>query len=258
MTIWRGAACGARGRVAAALMLLAWALPALADEVQVAVAANFSAPMQQIAAGFARDTGHKAVVVTGATGQLYAQVHNGAPFQVLLAADAQTPRQLEEEGLGVPGQRYTYAIGKLVLYSSRPGYVDARGEVLKGGSFAHLALANPRTAPYGAAGAEVLKALGLWTAVEPKIVQGESVAQTFQFISSGNAELGFVALSQVAPPGQPVPGSWWEVPAELYSPIRQDAVLLKKGEGQPAAVALMAYLRSDAARAIIRAYGYAY
>ncbi len=238
---------------------LAWCLAmpaALAGEVQVAVAANFSAPMQEIAARFARDTGHKAVVVVGATGQLYAQIHSGAPFEVLLSADAQTPAKLEGEGQTVPGQRFTYAVGKLVLYSARPGYVDKRGEVLSKGGFAHLALANPKTAPYGAAGQEALQALGLFDAIAPKIVQGESISQTFQFIATGNAELGFVALSQVAPPGQAVPGSWWEVPQELYKPIRQDAVLLKKGEEQAAALALMNYLRSEGARAVIRAYGY--
>jgi molybdate transport system substrate-binding protein len=245
-----------RGAVALAFLVLA--LTARAGEVQVAVAANFAAPMQKIAAGFAQDTGHKAVVIIGATGQLYAQIKNGAPFEVLLAADAQTPKRLEDEGQTVPGQRFTYAIGKLVLFSAMPGFVDSNGAVLNKGAFQHVALANTKTAPYGAAGQEALKALGLWEAIEPKIVQGESIAQAFQFVISGNAELGFVAMSQVAPPDQTVPGSWWEVPQKLYGPIRQDAVLLKKGEGQPAAVALMNYLRSDKAKALIRAYGYAY
>ncbi len=239
----------------AALLLLA---SARAGDVKVAVAANFAAPMQKIAAAFAQDTGHRAVVIIGATGQLYAQIRNGAPFEVLLAADAQTPRKLEDENLTVLGARFTYAIGKLVLYSARPGFVDSYGNVLRQGAFEHIALANTQTAPYGAAGQETLKAMGLWQAVQPKIVQGESIAQAFQFVTTGNAELGFVAMSQVAPPDQTVAGSWWEVPQAYYHPLRQDAVLLKKGAGQPAAAALMEYLRSEKARAVIRAYGYGY
>ncbi|TAK84018.1 MAG: molybdate ABC transporter substrate-binding protein [Aquabacterium sp.] len=238
----------------AAALLLSFA--AHAGEVQVAVAANFAAPMEKIAAGFAADTGHQAVVATGSTGKFYTQIKNGAPFEVLLAADDETPKKLEADGLAVAGSSRTYAIGKLALYSTRPGYVDAQGEVLKKGSFQHLALANPKLAPYGAAAMQTLKALGLEQALAPRIVQGENIAQAWQFVATGSAELGFVALSQISNPAQPATGSWWVVPASLYTPIRQDAVLLKKGEGQAAAAALLEYLKSVKARALIRSFGY--
>jgi len=243
-----------RGTFAIAVLL--GAMAARADEVQVAVAANFAGPMQKIASEFARDTGYKALVSTGSTGNFYAQIKNGAPFEILLAADQATPQRLQDDGLVADGQRFTYAIGKLVLYSARPGYVDNDASVLKRGNFQRLALANPKTAPYGTAGLEAIKALGLLEAVQAKIVQGDSIAQAFEFVATGNAELGFVALSQVAPPDRVVPGSWWMVPAKLYKPILQDAVLLKKGEGHTAARALMTYLRSDKIKALIQSYGY--
>lgn len=239
------------------LSLLTATTRALAGDVQVAVAANFAGPMQRIAAEFARDTPHKALVVTGATGGLYAQIRNGGPFDVLLAADAATPRRLEAEGLAVAGSRFTYALGKLVLWSAQPGFVDGAGEVLQRGRFRHLAVANPKLAPYGAAAMEVIAALGLTESVRPKILSGESIAQVAQFVATGNAELGFVALSQVAPPDQPVLGSYWLVPARLYSPIQQDAVLLARGATNPAARALCEYLKGAKAREVIRAYGYA-
>ncbi|WP_172202857.1 molybdate ABC transporter substrate-binding protein [Niveibacterium sp. COAC-50] len=245
-------------RLLLATCLFGFAASAQADEVKVAVAANFSAPMQKIAADFEKATGHKAVLSTGATGAFYAQIKNGAPFEVFLAADDETPAKLESEGLGVKGSRFTYAIGKLVLWSTKPGFVDPQGEVLKKGGFEKLALANPKTAPYGLAAVEALKKLGLAEAVQPKLVQGETITQTYQFVASGNAELGFVALSLVWKDGAIANGSAWVVPADLYSPIRQDAVLLSKGASQPAAQALLQYLRSDAARAVIRAYGYAF
>jgi molybdate transport system substrate-binding protein len=227
-----------------------------ADEVQVAVAANFTAPMQKIAAGFEKDTGHKALLAFGATGKFYAQIANGAPFEVLLAADDDTPAKLEHEHLAVPGTRFTYATGQLVLWSAQEGYVDDQGQVLKKGGFAHLAIANPKTAPYGAAAVEVLKKLNLLDNVQSKLVQGESIAQAWQFVGSGNAQVGFVALSQVYRDGKFTGGSGWIVPANLHAPIRQDAVILSKGAANPAARALIAYLRSDRARAIIRAFGY--
>lgn len=229
---------------------------ASADEVKVAAAANFAAPMQELAAAFAHDTGHQAVAIVGSTGKLYAQIRNGAPFDVLLAADAQTPKRLEDEGYGVAGQRFTYAIGKLVLYSARAGFVDAQGAVLKNGVFEHLAIADPKTAPYGAAALEALQALGLQAALEHRFVQADSIGQAYEFVASGNAELGFVALSQVAAPGKPALGSWWLVPPDLYRPIRQDAVLLKRAADQPAALAFLEYLRGAKAKALIRAYGY--
>jgi len=253
----RAAAC-VRPRIACILAL--WALCALAgaraDEVQVAVAANFAAPMQELAAEFARSSPHRAVAIVGATGKLYAQIRNGAPFEVLLAADAATPRRLEDEGAAVAGQRFTYAIGKLVLYSARPGFVDAKGEVLQQARFSHLAIANPQTAPYGAAALQALQALGLRQRLASTFVQADNIAQAFEFVATGNAELGFVALSQVAAPGKASAGSWWLVPAALYAPIRQDAVLLKAGANRPAARAFLDFLRSDKAQALIRTYGY--
>lgn len=253
----RGSGLHRAATVCAALIILwPFASGARADEVQVAVAANFAAPMQQIAVQFARDTGHQARIITGATGQLYAQIRNGAPFEVLLSADSETPLRIEQEGLSVPGARFTYATGKLVLFSARPGFVDSDGRVLREGAFQHLALANPKTAPYGAAAVETLKALGLWEALQPKLVEGQSITQTFEFTATGNAELGFVALSQVEVPGKPATGSWWIVPARLYAPIRQEAVLLKKGEDRPAARALFEYLRTAKVRGLIHAYGY--
>ena len=227
-----------------------------ADEIQVAVAANFIAPMKLIAADFEKASGHRAALSFGATGKFYAQIRNGAPFDVLLAADDETPAKLEKEGFGVSGSRFTYAIGKLVLWSARPGYVDARGDVLKTGGFTHIALANPKLAPYGAAAIEVMTKLGLLSALESRFVQGENIAQTYQFVSTGNAELGFVALSQVYEDGKLKSGSGWIVPASMHSPIRQDAVLLSRGKDNPAAAALLQYLKTDKAKAVIRAYGY--
>lgn len=230
--------------------------PASADEVQVAVAANFTAPMKLITANFEKATGHKVALSFGATGKFYAQIKNGAPFDVLLAADDETPARMEKEGLGVTGSRFTYAIGKLILWSAKPGYVDDKGDVLKKGSFEHIALANPKLAPYGAAAVEVMTKLGVMSALEPKFVQGENIAQTYQFVSTGNAELGFVALSQVYEDGKLKSGSGWIVPSAIHSPIRQEAVLLSRAKGNLAAEALLKYLKSDKARAVIKAYGY--
>ena len=234
----------------------AFATLASADQVPVAVAANFTAPMQQIAVQFEKDTGHKLVLSFGATGKFYAQISNGAPFEVLLAADDETPARLEKYGQGVAGSRFTYAIGKLVLWSANPDLVDAKGEVLKTGHFKHLALANPKTAPYGTAAVEAMRKLGRLSSLQPRFVQGENISQTQQFISTGNAELGFVALSQVYKDGQISSGSAWLVPANLYEPIRQDAVLLAKGKDKPAASALLAYLKGEKARAMIKRFGY--
>jgi len=235
---------------------VALAAPALAAEVSVAVASNFAAPMQKIAAAFEKDTGHKAVLAFGSTGKFHAQITNGAPFQVLLAADDETPQRLEREGFAMAGTRFTYAIGRLALWSRLPGRVDGKGDVLRVGGFAHIALANPKIAPYGAAAAEVLNGLGLTATLTPKFVLGENIAQTYQFVASGNAELGFVALSQVYLDGKLAAGSAWVVPATLHAPIRQDAVLLRAGKDSAAAAALLAYLRGDKARALIRASGY--
>ena len=230
--------------------------PAQADRVQVAVAANFSAPMQRLAANFEATSGHKLDVSLGSTGKFYAQIRNGAPFEVLLSADDETPARLVAEGSAVTGSAFTYAIGRLVLWSAQPGFVDAQGAVLQQGRFKHLALANPKTAPYGAAAIEALGRLGLLDALRPKFVQGENIAQTQQFVATGNAELGFVALSQVWRDGAINTGSAWVVPATLHAPLRQDAVLLLPGRDKPAAKALLAYLRGNAARALIKSFGY--
>ena len=226
-----------------------------ANEVQVAVAANFTAPLQKIAVDFEKETGHKVVASFGSTGKFYTQIKNGAPFEVLIAADDETPIKLEKEGDGVAGSHFTYAIGKLVLWSAKPGYVDDKGEVLKKNDFKHLSVANPKLAPYGAAGIEALKKLNVFTAIEGKLVTAENITQAHQFVSTGNAELGFVALSQVLKDGK-IEGSSWLVPAKLYTPIRQDAVVMDKGKGKPAATALLQYLKSPKAIAVIRSFGY--
>ena len=229
-----------------------------AAEVQVAVAANFTAPMEKIAADFAKATGHKVLLSSGATGKLYAQIKNGAPFAVFLAADEQTPAKLESEGAAVAGSRFTYAIGKLALWSVKPGLVDDQGTVLQTGAFKHLAIANPKTAPYGTAAVALLTRLGLLEKLQPTFVTGENIAQTYQFVASGNAPLGFVALSQVMEDGKLREGSAWMVPSTMHEAIRQDAIVLKPAQDNAAAAALMQYLRGDKARAIIRSYGYAF
>jgi molybdate transport system substrate-binding protein len=232
------------------------ACAARAGEVHVAVAANFAVPLQRIGAAFTAATGHTLKVSAGSTGKFHSQVVAGAPFEVLLAADDETPRRLVAAGHAVAGSAFTYAIGRLVLWSAQPGLVDAQGAVLASPRVTRIAIANPKVAPYGAAALQVLKARGLADALGGRLVTAESIAQAWQFVATGNAEVGFVALSQVAVPGQPVTGSMWRVPADLHDPIRQDAVLLKAGEQNPAAVALMAWLKSPAAREVIQAFGY--
>lgn len=238
------------------LSILVFSPAAQADEVLVAVAANFSAPMKIIAAEFEKATGHKALLSSGATGMFYAQIKNGAPFQIFLSADDDTPARLEQEGMTVAGSRFTYAIGTLVLWSPKPGFVDDKGAVLSRSEFTHLSIANPKVAPYGAAAMETLDKLGLTAALQAKLVQGNSIAQAHQFIVSGNAELGFLALSQVMKDGRISEGSAWIVPENMHKPIRQDAVLLNSGSKNIAAAALLKFLREPAAVAIIKAYGY--
>lgn len=239
-------------------LLFAAFTAARADTVSVAVAANFTTPMQKIAAAFQADTGHKAELSFGATGKFYAQITHGAPFQVLLSADDTTPARLEREGKAVAHSRFTYAIGTLVLWSAQANTVDGQGNILKSGDFKHLAIANPKLAPYGAAAVQVMDKLGVAAALQPRLVQGENIAQTFQFVSSGNAQLGFVALSQVMVDGKLQSGSAWQVPAHLHDPIRQDAVLLNPGKDSAAAAALLTYLRGSKARAIIQSHGYSF
>jgi molybdate transport system substrate-binding protein len=226
-----------------------------ATEVHVAVAANFTAPMQQISVAFQQATGHKAILAFGATGKFYAQIKNGAPFDILLAADQMTPTKLAQENVAIADSQFTYAIGKLVLWSATENFVDAQGAVLKSGKFAHIAIASPQ-APYGVAAKQTLMALNLLNSLLPKIVQGESIGQTYSFVASGNAELGLVALSQVWKKNKINSGSAWIVPDNLYTPLRQDAILLKTGEHNPAARELLSFLKSDAAKKIIQSYGY--
>jgi molybdate transport system substrate-binding protein len=237
-------------------LLLAISQSPFAATTLVAVAANFSKPMTEIAAEFEKATGHSAHLSFGSTGKFVSQLENGGPFEVLLAADEKGPQKLVDDGLAVPNTQFTYALGKLVLWSATPGYVDGQGKILSTGSFKHLALADPKLAPYGAAAVEVLQKMGLKEKLQPLIVQGENIAQTFQFISTANAELGFVALSQVEENGKIATGSGWIIPGNYYAPIRQGAVLLKKGAENPAAPALLDYLKSAPALAIIKKYGY--
>ena len=239
-----------------AVIAAAIALPTWAAEVQVAVAANFTAPMQKIAAEFEKDSGHKAVLAFGATGKFYAQIRHGAPFQILLAADDETPAKLDAEGLTVANTRFTYATGRLVLWSRDDGVVDNQGDVLRTAKFAHIALADPKLAPYGAAAVETLQKLGQWPRLQERVVQGENIGQTYQFVATGNAALGFVALSQVMVDGKVGKGSYWLVPASMHQALRQDAVMLNKAGDTLAATALLAYLKGDKARAIMRSYGY--
>ncbi len=228
---------------------------AAAAEVSVAVAANFTDAARQIAQRFQETTGHSAKISYGSTGKLYAQIQNGAPFEVFLAADTERPIKAEEEGLAVPGSRFIYARGKLALWSAKAGLFGDGVAYLENNTFDHLAIANPDTAPYGLAARQVMAHLDLLSVLKPKLVQGDSIAQTFQFVATGNAEAGFVALSQVKG-WQGDPGSTWEVPTEYYAPIEQAAVLLQTGAGNPAARAFLDFLKSDAAREIITAYGY--
>lgn len=228
-----------------------------AGEVTVAVAANFTAPMQKIAQAFEQDTGHKALLAFGSTGKFYAQIKNGAPFAVLLAADDETPARLEKEGLTVAGTRFTYATGRLALWSKQANVVDDKGEVLRSNSFNKLAIADPKLAPYGIAAMEVIHKLGVQGSVITKLVQGESIGQTYQFISTENAQLGFVALSQIFFDGRIAQGSAWVVPPSLHTSLKQDAVLLHHGKDNTAAHALLKYLQADKAKTIIRQYGYA-
>ncbi|SAK77404.1 molybdenum ABC transporter, periplasmic molybdate-binding protein [Caballeronia fortuita] len=241
--------------IAGAAAIMA-ATPALAGEVQVAVAANFTAPVQAIAADFEKDTGNKVIASFGATGQFYAQIKNGAPFEVFLAADDTTPAKLDSEGATVPGSRFTYATGALALWSAKDGYVDDKGEVLKKNAFDHIAIANPKAAPYGLAGYQTLDKLGLTAEIKPKVVEGQNISQTQQFVATGNAELGFVALSQIYKNGKITSGSAWLVPANLHEPIRQDAVILDKGRDNPVAKQFVEYLKGPKAAEVIKSYGY--
>jgi molybdate transport system substrate-binding protein len=242
-----------RRLAALTLVVLLSAAPALAAETQVAVAANFTEPAKEIAAAFKAQSGHTATLSFGSSGQFYAQMAHGAPYEVFLSADVDRPLKAEQDGLGVTGSRFTYAIGRLALYSKTPGLVDGAGAVLSAGRFSKLAIADPTAAPYGVAAVQTLKKLGAYAAARPKIVMGSSITQAFQFVDTGAAELGFVAYSQVI---NVTGGSRWLVPATDHAPINQQAILLYPGQNNPAARAFLAFLKGPQAVAIIRKYGY--
>ncbi len=243
-------------RTVITLALLLFGQASWSATVLVAVAANFSKPMTEIVSQFEKATGHSAKLSFGSSGKFVSQLENGGPFEVLLSADEKGPEKLEQAGLTVPNTRFVYALGKLVLWSATPNFVDDEGKILMTSNFKHLALADPKVAPYGAAAIDVLKKLKLFEKLQPLFVQGENIAQTYQFISTANAELGFLALSQVIENGKIVGGSSWIIPDNLHAPIRQGAVLMKKGAENPAALALIDYLKSIPALAIIKKYGY--
>ncbi len=234
-------------------LMVTWiiSLSSPATEVHVAVAANFTKPLEQLKQEFEKISKHTVIVSSGSSGQLYSQIKNGAPYEVLLSADRERPEKLVTEGEAVADSLFTYAIGKLVLWSKQAHLVDKEGKVLSIGQFQHLAMANPKTAPYGTAAEQVMKKLEVWEILQSKIVQGENITQTYQFVATGSAELGFIALSQY--PGS---GSYWQIPQEWYAPIEQGAVLLKTGEKNNAAKAFLVFLQEPIARAMIKKLGY--
>lgn len=242
--------------VLAGVLLLGVVRTASAGEVNAAVAANFTAPVQQIAELFQKETGHTVKFSFGSSGKFYSQIQNGAPFDVFLAADEKNPKLLEQEGLAVKDSRFVYALGKLVLWSAKPGFVDGKGAVLGKGSYDKLAYADPKLAPYGLAAQETLQKLNLWDKVQGKLVTGESITQTYQFAATGNAELAFIALAQITKDGKVREGSWWVVPSDMYNPIKQSAVQLSAAKDPVAAKAFMEFLKSEKALAIIRSFGY--
>ncbi|MBG7601481.1 MAG: molybdate ABC transporter substrate-binding protein [Gammaproteobacteria bacterium] len=227
---------------------------ATADEIHVAVASNFTNTIKTLAGRFEASSGHRVILSFGSTGKHYAQIKNGAPFDAFFAADVKRPKLLDKEGVALPGSRFTYAIGKIVLWGPKKGSVDAEGKVLEEGKFRHLAIANPKLAPYGRAARQVLQDRGIWESLQNRMVRGENIGQTFQFIKSRNAELGFVALSQIIDPGHAIEGSLWKVPQSLYTPIEQQAVLLRESD---AARAFLTFVKNDESLEIIRGFGYA-
>lgn len=236
--------------------LLMMAQVAQAGEVRVAVAANFTAPMQEIVPLFEKATGHKVSISFGSTGKFYAQIKQGAPYDAFIAADTKTPKKLDADGLTVNGSRFVYALGTLVLWSAQPGVVDSQGAVLRKGDFNKLSIGDPKLAVYGTAAQETLEGLGLWKALRPKLVKGDNITQAYQFVATGNAELGFIALSQITKGGKVTGGSWWIVPSHYYRPIEQSAVMLSGAKDAEASKAFLAFLKGPQAASVIRSYGY--
>lgn len=236
------------------LLIASWvSRQAVADEITIAVATNFTAAMRDLVQRFELETKHHVLVSSGSTGNYYAQIKNGAPFEAFFAADAERPRLLEQEGVAVPGSRFRYAVGRLVLWSPEPNYVDDQGRVLENAGFRRLSIANPDLAPYGAAAREALTARGLWERLMPRLAMGQDIGQAYAFVRTRNAELGFVALAQLRQPGKQIEGSYWIVPESLHRPIEQEAVLLRE---VPAARMFLEFVKGAEAREIIRSYGY--
>ena len=240
-------------------LLLVFPRVSLADELRIAVASNFYSTIKVIAEQFELKTAgssgqqHKVILIPGSSGKHYAQIINGAPFEIFFSADTERARLLEQAEKTEPGTRFTYALGKLILWSTIDNYVDLKGEVLNNKDFRYLAIANPKLAPYGKAAEEVLKSLNIWSGLGERLVRGENIAQTFQFVSSGNAKLGFVAYSQIKSPDLSISGSFWEVPQSIYRPIEQQAVLLRDSS---LAREFLSFVKSDESLSIIYESGY--
>ncbi|MAM88347.1 MAG: molybdate ABC transporter substrate-binding protein [unclassified Hahellaceae] len=244
------------GASAALAVLLTLSTTIAAETVSIAVAANFAAPMARIIEAFEAGSEHQVQLSLGSSGKLYAQISHGAPFEVFFSADQLVPSKLAQAGLALTATQFTYAVGQLVLWSAAEDFVDDKGQVLRLASFDKLAIANPRLAPYGAAAVEVLEALDRFEEVKARLIMGENIAQTYHFVSTGNADLGFVAASQVMRDGKLTAGSGWLVPQSLYTPIYQDAILLKTGADNPAARAFIDFVKTPEARRIMAAYAY--
>ena len=235
------------------LLALTTSLSVRADSITVAVASNFTAPANDLATAFEKETGHTVRLTFGSSGKLLAQITHGAPFDVFLSADQAKPLKLEDDNLAVSGTRFTYALGTLALWTASDA--PAR-DILMDGEYSRLALANPRLAPYGEAAMQVLSALDLSEASQPKIVMGENITQTWQFVATGNAEIGFVALSQILKDGEISPGNAWVIPADLYDPVKQDAVLLTRAKDNDVARQWLAFLQSEVGHNVIKGFGY--
>ena len=245
-----------RGHAVTVLLFSLMSTPLYAVEINAAVAANFTAPMERIAALFHKESGHTVKIIPAASGKLYTLIKGGAPFDVFLSADEEMPKRLLQEGLAVAGSRFVYATGSLILWSVQPGLIDDKGAVLNKGNFEKLAYANPVVSPYGIATKETLMKLTMWNAMQKKLKKGEDVTQAYQLAATESADLAFIALSQVMRDGKVATGSWWRVPPELHNPIRQSAVLLSGSKEQAAAKALLVFMMSDKARAVMRGFGY--